>query len=148
MPAPNLKPCSGPRLPTPVLIDSPSQARQPESRIYVIFTDEAGTKAALAAAAGLARGLDLSLELLAPQVVPYPLPLDEPPVSLDFVERVMARLLDRLEADVFVRILLCRDSDETLRNAVGPEALVIIGPGKPGLARLLKSDGRRLIVIQ
>ena len=136
------------KAPTPVLIDSPSQARQPESRVYVIFTDEAGTKAALAAAAGLARGLDLSLELLAPQVVPYPLPLDEPPVSLDFVERVMARLLNRLEADVFVRILLCRDSHETLRNAVGPEALVIIGPGKPRLTRLLKSDGRRVIVVQ
>ena len=132
---------------TPVFIDFPAQARQPESRVYVIFTDESGTKAALVAAAGLARGLDLSIELLAAQVVPYPLPLNEPPVSVGFTQRAMARLVFGLDADISVRILLCRDADETLRKAVGRETLVVIGRGKQRLARLLKSDGRRLIVI-
>jgi hypothetical protein len=132
----------------PVFIESVAQARPSDSRVYVIFTDEGATKAALAAAAGLARGLDLPLELLAAQVVPYPLPLNEPPVPVGFTERVMARLVMSLEAAVPVRILLCRDPEETLRNAIGREALVVIGRGKRRLARLLKSDGRRVIVIE
>ena len=136
-----------PKAATPVFIDSPAPVRQPESRVYVIFTDNAGTKTALAAAARLARGLDLPLELLAAQVVPYPLPLDDPPVSIDFVEGVMARLLIGVEADISVRILLCRDSAQTLRSAVEPEALVVIGPGKSRLARRLAAGHRRVMIV-
>jgi hypothetical protein len=133
---------------TPIFIDSPAQPRGRDSHhIYVIFTDTARTKTALLAAARLARGLGLPLELLTAQIVPYPLPLNEPPVSIDFVARAMSRLVADLEADISVRILLCRDADETLRNAVRPDALVVIGGGRPKLTRLLQSDGRRLIVI-
>lgn len=113
----------------------------------MIFTDAARTKTALQAAARLARGLDLPLELLTAQVVPYPLPLSEPPVSVEFIGGAMARLVGELEAEISVRILLCRDRDRTIRDAVAPDALVIIGGRRPRLARLLKSDGRRVIVI-
>jgi hypothetical protein len=131
----------------PVVIGSPAQGRGPDSRIYVLFTDAAGTKAALAAATGLARGLGLPVELLAARVVPYPLPLDEPPVTIEFMEGTMSRLVVDLDTEVSVSILLCRDPNEALRNALGPDALVVIGGGKPKLARLLLSEGRRLIVI-
>ena len=131
----------------PVVIGSPARGRGPDSRIYVIFTDVEGTRAALTAAAGLAQGLGLPLELLAARVVPYPLPLNEPPVSVEFMEGAMSRLVGDLDAEVSVNILLCRDPDQTLRQALGPDALVVIGGGKPKLARLLQSDGRRLIVI-
>lgn len=131
----------------PTVIESHAQPGAPESRIYVIFTDAARTKTALQAAARLARGLDLPLELLTAQVVPYPLPLSEPPVSVEFIGGAMARLVGELEAEISVRILLCRDRDRTIRDAVAPDALVIIGGRRPRLARLLKSDGRRVIVI-
>jgi hypothetical protein len=112
----------------------------------VIFTDAPETKAVLSAAACLAHGLDLPLEVLAAQVVPYPLPLDAPPVAVDFAEHEMFRLVADLDAPVAVRILLCRDPEETLLRAVGQDALVVIGRGNPRLARLLNSGRRRVIV--
>jgi hypothetical protein len=132
----------------PFSVDWPADAREPESRVYVIFTGEPETKAVLSAAASLAHGLDLPLEVLAAQVVPYPLPLDEPPVAVDFAEHAMSRLVAGLDAQVAVRILLCRDAEETLSKAVGPDTLVVIGSGNPKLARLLASDRRRVLVIR
>jgi hypothetical protein len=114
----------------------------------VIFTDAPETRTVLSAAASLAHGLDLPLEVLATQIVPYPLPLDEPPVAVDFAEHAMARLAADLDAQVAVRILLCRNPEETLRKAVGPDALVVIGRRNPRLVRLLSSDRRRVIVIR
>jgi hypothetical protein len=132
----------------PFSVDWPAEARGPDSRVYVIFTDAPETRTVLSAAASLAHGLDLPLEVLAAQIVPYPLPLDAPPVAVDFAEQAMTRLVAGLDAQVAVRILLCRDADETLRKAVGPDALVVIGGGNPKLARLLASDRRRVIVIR
>jgi hypothetical protein len=135
------------KLVTPIFTDSATQPGGADSQIYVIFTDPARTKAALHVAVRLARGLDLTLELLTAQVVPYPLPLDDPPVSIDFTKSAMSRLVADLEADILVRILLCRDADEALRSAVGRDAVVIIGGARPKLTRLLQSDGRRLVII-
>jgi hypothetical protein len=132
----------------PFSIDWPTEARGPDSRVYVIFTDVPETKAVLSAAASLAHGLDLPLQVLATQIVPYPLPLDAPPVAVDFAEHAMASMVAGVHAQVEVRILLCRDANETLRKAVAPDALVVIGKGNAKLARLLASDRRRVIVIR
>ncbi len=133
---------------------SPASARSPNARIYVIFTDLAGTKAALLAAARLSHGLNLPLLLLAARRVPYPLPLERPPIAVEFTERAMYGLVSDLDADIAVRILLCREPEETLRNALGPEALVVIAKEKSWwksryrkLARRLKADGRQLVLI-
>jgi hypothetical protein len=133
---------------------SPASAKGPHARIYVIFTDIVGTKAALLAAVGLAHGLDLPLLLLAARRVPYPLPVEEPPFSVEFTEHAMYGLVSDLHAEVAVQILLCREPEEALRGALGPEALVVIGTGKGwwksryrNLARRLRADGRHLVLI-
>ena len=129
------------------LVASTSAAQRPDSRIYVIFADNARAKSALRTAVAHARGLDMQIELLVAHVTPFPLPLEEPPVSLDFMERAMSELVADIDGAVLVSILLCRDSDEALRKAVGPESLVVIPVGMPKLARLLAADGHRLMVI-
>lgn len=136
------------------VVPSRVAAKGPDARIYVIFTDSAGTRAALSAAVKLGRGLDLHLLLLAARRVPYPLPLDEPPVSVEFTEEAMYRLVSGLDAEIAIQILLCREPEDALRGALGPEALVVIGTGKRWwrspyrkLARRLKADGSRLVLI-
>src|SRR5215470_12336091 len=55
--------------------------------IIVIFTVPDATIAALKQAGQLAESLGGRIVLVVPQIVPYPLPLTSPPVSLDFQEK-------------------------------------------------------------
>jgi hypothetical protein len=135
-------------------ITSPVPASGPNSEIVVIFTDRVRTKAALTAACRLGHGLDLPLTLLAPRVVPYPLPLECSPVPATFIEREMTHLVKGLNAEITIHILLCRNRTEAVKNALGPESLVVIGTGNLGwrfryrnLVQLLRAEGLRLILI-
>ena len=118
--------------------------------LKVIFTDLSATAAALATARSMARGLGARVTLLVAQVVPYPLPLADPPVPVEFVER----MLEPFGADN-VEIYLCRDRSETIRRALPPDSVVIVGARKwrwwPSwertLTAMLRRDGRRVLVV-
>jgi hypothetical protein len=121
--------------------------------LHVIFTDLPKTAAALAAARTLARDLGARITLMAAQVVPYPLPLAEPDVPVEFTERVMESLA--VDNDAAVEIYLCRDRNEAIRRVLPPDSLVIFGARKwrwwpsweSRLARLLRQDGRRVLLV-
>jgi hypothetical protein len=128
--------------------------------LKVIFTDLPQTAAALAAARTLAQGLGAHVTLMVARVVPYPLPLAEPDVPVEFTEHVLESLAcERNDADTTIEILLCRDRNETLRRAVPPDSLVIVGAHKSrwwtswlpsrerSLASMLRRDGRRVLVV-
>jgi hypothetical protein len=119
----------------------------PRLDLKVIFTDLPKTAAALAAARAMARGLSAHITLLAAQVVPYPLPLAAPDVPVEFT----ARLLQSIAVeDTTVEIHLCRDRNETIRRALAPDSVAIIGARKWRdwrLTRLLRDDGRRVLVV-
>ena len=124
--------------------------------LKVIFTDLPKTAAALATARSMARGLSAHITLMAAQVVPYPLPLAAPDVPVEFTERALESIAVE---DTTIEIFLCRDRNETLRRAVPPDSLVIVGVRKwrwwtcwlpsreRSLARLLRQDGRRVLVV-
>jgi hypothetical protein len=134
--------------------------------LQVIFTDLPKTAAALAAARSMARGLGARITLMVAQVVPYPLPLAEPDIPAEFTERLLEPLAsceedDALDAaeDIAIEIYLCRDRNETIRRAVPPDSLVIVGARKSrwwpsgwfsrdrSLATTLRRDGRRVLVV-
>ncbi|MBZ5676528.1 MAG: universal stress protein [Acidobacteriia bacterium] len=132
--------------------------------LQVIFTDLPKTAAALAKARSMARGLGARITLMVARVVPYPLPLAEPDVPVEFTEHLLeplAREQDnaRDDADIAIEIYLCRDRSETIRRAVPPDSLVIVGapkrrwwpsgwfPWERSLARMLRRDGRRVLVV-
>jgi len=128
--------------------------------LQVIFTDLPKTAAALATARTMARGLGARITLMVARVVPYPLPLAEPDVPVEFTERLLESLAGQTDnADTVVEIYLCRDRSETIRRAVPPDSLVIVGAPKRrwwpagwitwehSLARVLRRDGRRLVLI-
>ena len=124
--------------------------------LQVIFTDLPKTAAALAKARSMARGLGARITLMVAQVVPYPLPLAAPDVPVEFTERMLEHLAVE---DTAIEIYLCRDRNETLRRAVPPDSLVILGAPKwrwwtswlpsrdSQLTRLLRQDGRRVLVV-
>ena len=137
---------------------SASENACPPLDVVVMFTDVPGTLKALKAAAELAHNLNGRIRLLAPQVVPYPLPLESPHVSREFHERRFQTLASHLSPtvriDTRVELCLCRDRDAALCEALEPEALVVIGAHRPwwptaekALARKLRRKGHHVILV-
>jgi hypothetical protein len=98
--------------------------------IAVIFTSVESTLAALRKAGTLASSLGAQITLLAPQVVPHPLPLESPPVLLDWNERRFRTIANESPVETTVRLYLCRDRVETLKSVLSPKSLVVIGGQK------------------
>src|SRR5215472_16686037 len=94
---------------------APSAARaqaeevQPKLNIFVVFTSVEATLAALKTAGNLAVRLDARIMLLAPQVVPYPLPLNSPPVPLDWNKKRLRLMAGQSQVETTVHVYLCRD---------------------------------------
>ena len=98
--------------------------------ISVVFTLVEPTLAAVRHAGTLARSLGGRVTILAPQVVPYPLPLESPPVLLDWNEKRFSGMARRSSVETTVRLYLCRDRVETVMNVLPPRSLVVIGGRK------------------
>jgi hypothetical protein len=130
-------------------------ARDPHLNIYVLFTDLEATRAALDAGIQFARDLRARLVLLVAKIVPYPLPLESPPVCAAFTDRALTELSASQETDVTARVYLCRDRETAFRDALAPRSLVVIGRGSRfwpdparSLARLLERDGHQVILVR
>ena len=122
--------------------------------LKVIFTDLTRTAAALTAARNMALGLGARITVLVAQVVPYPLPLSNPPVPVEFTERVLASLAPEDDDQINIEIYLCRDRFQAIHDALPPESLVILGARRwwwpaweRSLARLLRREGRRVLTV-
>ncbi len=127
----------------------------PRLNIHIIFTNADGTRHALSATEQLGYGLDVCVNLLVAQVVPYPLPLDEPDISSAFTRQHLLKLVARAESEIQVRIQLCRDRVSAIRAALPPKSIVLIGdhyrrwwpcPGAR-LAKQLRRDGHKVILV-
>ena len=99
-----------------------------ESRlsISVVFTSVTKTLSALREAGALASRLGAQITLVVPQVVPYPLPLESPPVLLDWNERRFHVIASESPVETMVRLYLCRDRLETLISVLKPHSLVVV----------------------
>jgi hypothetical protein len=118
-------------------------------RVTVVFTTIAGTLAALGAAARLAKDLAAEIVMVVTDVVSFRYPLESPPVTADYFERVCRTLIEEsdLEADVRIEIHFCRDQVDCLRHALRPRSLVLIGARHsrwPRRERKLESSMRAL----
>jgi hypothetical protein len=139
-------------VPTPGHPEPPSIAEaNPKLNIAVVFTSVESTLAALKEAGSLASSLGARITLLVPQVVPYPLPLESPPVLIDFNERRFRLIASQTPVETTVRIYLCRDTLETLTSVLNPGSIVVIGGQKTlwptrekKLARQLRRAGHEV----
>jgi len=141
------------------LVSQSSAAEQEPKRLEVnlIFTEPQTTAAALETVESLARDLGACVRLRAAIVVPFQLALDEPPVSIRFIEARLADLVSRLGRDGFestAHVYLCRDQIDALLQVLCPNSLVVIG-GKnrwwpttaSRIAKMLRSKGHRVFFV-
>lgn len=123
------------------LIQGPAGIQAESSlNINVVFTSVEATLTALRAAGTLANRLYGHITLLAPQVVPYPLPLTSPPVLLDWNERRFRDIASDSAVETKVFLYLCRDRAKTLIDVLSPHSIVVLG----GLKRLWPTSETRL----
>ncbi len=98
--------------------------------VTVIFTTTPGTLAALRLAGQYARDLGARISILVVQVVPYPLPLERPPVAPEFTTQRYRALAADQKIETRVQVYLCRDSRQALLQALKTHSLVVIGGRK------------------
>ncbi len=122
--------------------------------VTVVFTSAPAAVAALKHAAALADRLSAHITMLVPQVVPYPVPLESPPVLLDFSEGRLREVASACPIETKIQIYLCRDRTETLKAVLEPRSLVVIGTRRTWwptretqLARTLRRTGHEVIVV-
>jgi hypothetical protein len=120
--------------------------------IAVVFTSVESTLAALKEAGNLANSLGARIRLVVPQVVPYPLPLETPPVLVEFNENRFRVMASESPVETSVQVYLCRDRFETLTSALKPGSIVVLGAKKrwwptndKRLARRLRRAGYEVL---
>ncbi len=123
--------------------------------IDVVFTSVDATLVALKEAAELANRLGARITLVVPQVVPYPLPLESPPVLLDWNERRFRVIAEESPVETTVHLYLCRDRVQTLCEVLKPRSVVVLGGRKrwwptaeSRLASRLRRSGHEVILAE
>src|SRR5262249_42917595 len=104
-----------------------AEAIDPSLNISVVFTSIASTLAALREAGKLASSLGARITLMVTQVVPYPLPLESPPVLVDFSENRFRVIANESLVETNVQIYLCRDRFQALASALKRGSIVVLG---------------------
>jgi len=114
--------------------------------IAVVFTSVESTLTALKEAGNLANHLSAHIMLVVPQFVPYPLPLETPPVLVEFSENRFRVMASGCPVETSVHIYLCRDRFNTLTSVLKPGSIVVLGGPKrwlPTKDRILARQLRR-----
>jgi hypothetical protein len=134
---------------------TPAQPGESRLNISVVFTSEPETLRALKTAASLAASLGGRITLVVPEVVSYQLPLNEPPVKQEWMEKRFSEFVSRTPVETAVRFYLCRDRDQTLARVLKPHSLVVIGgrsrwwpTPETRLARRLRRLGHEVILAE
>jgi hypothetical protein len=126
---------------------------RPGLEISVVFTSVEWTLAALKKAGALASSLGGRITMVVLQVVPYPLPIESPPVLTDWNEKRFGVIANESVVETTVRIYLCRDRLEALNSVLGARSIVVLGGRKrwwptaeARLARQLSRSGHEVIL--
>jgi len=149
---PDCQPAPGvPRPSPPLQVGNPSDSKL---NLQFVFTTLYTAKKALRMASSYAIGLEARISIVAAQIVPYPLPLENPPVRTQVLERTLGTLAAEQPVETDVQIYLCRDAAETIRRVLHHESAVVIGRPRrwwPSLERrlatALRQDGHRVICV-
>lgn len=126
--------------------------RQASIDVVVLHTTLSGTLGALKTAAQLAQGLSARIRLLVLEVVPYPLPLHQPDVSLPYTQKHFRTLAENEAIETSVDIHLVRDPAEVIDSLLEPHSVIVIGARRTWwptaharMARRLERQGHQII---
>ena len=137
---------------------APPHIEESEQRLHiaVIFTSMESTITALRKAGALAASLNARITLLVFQLVPYPLPLESPPVLLDWNEWRFQAIAAESPVETTVRLYLSRDTADILASALHTKSVIVLGGSKnpwpftreKRLAKQLRQRGHEVIFTQ
>jgi len=94
--------------------------------VNVLFTSTQATMAATKVAGKLAENLGARIRIIVPQVVPFPLPLSDPPIKPEFTGNRIRAMLSQYP-DVDVEVCLCREKLNAPIAVLKPHSLILIG---------------------
>jgi hypothetical protein len=126
-----------------------------ELSVFVIFTSIHSTLKALKKAREIARWVGANVVVVVAQVVPLPLPLDEPPVPMEFVLKRFEQMADASQEKTLVSAWLCRNPMEAFKRILNRDCPVVIGVRKgwmpsrdKRLARKLRRAGYDVVLVK
>jgi hypothetical protein len=121
--------------------------------IVVPYTTPDFTRAALRHA-GVCTDLDVHVCLVDIQVIPFPIPLDRPPINKEFSEERLHKLLRESGLPGKAAVVYTRDWVEGFRKVMEPGSLVILATKKrwwrtreEKLARTLMNAGHDVMLL-
>jgi hypothetical protein len=121
--------------------------------VVVPYTTPQLTRAALRHSA-VCSDLDIQVCLVDIQVVPFPRPLDEPPINKEFSEHRLHDLFEESGLSGQTSVLYARDRLEGYRRMLEPKSLVVLATKKRWwptrerrLARALSKAGHQVMLL-
>lgn len=136
-----------------VTVDAPPNIRPRVLCIVVPYTTPQLTRAALRHSA-VCGDLDIQVCLVDVQVVPFPRPLDEPPIDKEFSERRLHDLFRESGLSGQISVLYARDLLEGYRRMLEPKSFVVLVTKKRWwptrerrLARALSKAGHQVMLL-
>ena len=131
------------------------QVRSTQTEVNVVYTTAQATRSALATARAFSKDLDIKVRVLAFQVVPFPLQIDEPAVASGFaVDQILEDLEVPDDTEFTLQYSLCRDANDALLRSLKSQSLVVIGgrtrivPSRElRIARKLQSVGHEVVFV-
>jgi hypothetical protein len=123
--------------------------------IAVIFTSFDLTQEAIKSASVMAMRVGARVAVVAAQVVPYPLPLDKPPVPYGFIFRRFEALVEQFPMKTEFRVFLCRDQLQCLKSLHSTGSPIVMCIRKSfwptrdkRLARKLRRAGHEVTLVE
>src|SRR5437899_13036014 len=131
----------------------PSDIRTGVLWVVIPYTTPELTRAALRHA-GVCSDLDVHVALLDIQVVPFPCPLNQPPINKEFSKRRLQQLLQENRLSGQAAVVYTRDWFEAFEKMLEPKSLVILATKKrwwptrqDKLARTLAKAGHQVMLL-
>ena len=118
---------------------------EPGFQVGVLVASPSETLRALKRAVTLAADLDCRISLIYVQVVLYPLPLEHPPVDVDFLAERLRAVADEAAVLVEIHLYFGRDILETLEAVLHPDTILVIGSENQGWGSRKRTLIKRLL---
>ena len=112
--------------------------------ITVLFTSASETLHELHTAETLAADLGARVNLVNVQVVPYPLPLDRPPVYVESLADQLRAVAEQSALPVEVHLYFGRDAAATLTSVLPADSVLVIGSQRSWWPNRIRNLARRL----
>jgi hypothetical protein len=135
--------------------ETPPHWHESWTEVFVVFTSINWSLKVLEKAREISEAIGGKIIVVAVQAVPYQLPLNEPPIKMEFAIRRFEENVENFPYEIQIYTYLCRDLMEALKRILNPGCRVVVGVKErwwptpnERLARKLRRAGYEVISIK